>query len=151
MNCEQYLFSSATKSSLSNFHICSKKLKIWGKSFDSSEQAYQYFKGIFHDKQNLVERILAEKSSVGCYKLGKRVRTSKLWRGEKVHVMLHILKHKLYQCEEFRAELLGNKDKVFCENTVNHFWGLGKNQEGANTLGVLLHMLVGVWELDNMY
>ena len=150
MNYERYLFSSSTKSTLSNFHKCSVTLRIWGKEFDSSEQAYQYFKALFHDKQDLVDKILTEKTSIGCYRLGKRVKTSKLWQAEKVQVMLHILKHKLYQCKEFQAELLGNKDKVFCEATVNHFWGLGKQGTGLNTLGVLLHILVGVWEMDHL-
>ena len=150
MNYERYLFSSATGSSLSNFHLCSQKLRIWNLAFDSSEQAYQYFKALFHSRLDLTERILNEKSSIGCYRLGKRIQTSKLWQREKSHVMFHILKHKVYQCSEFRAELLANQSKVFCENTLNHFWGLGRNGRGLNTLGVLLHMLVGFWEADHL-
>ena len=62
--------------------------------------------------------------------------------------MFHILKHKVYQCTEFREELLLHRDKVFCEDTKNQFWGLGKGGKGLNTLGVLLHMLVAFWDVE---
>ena len=151
MSYQEYRFASATGSTLSNFHLCSKKLKIWGLEFSSSEQGYQYFKALFHHRLDIATQILNESSSLRCYRLGKRVKTSKLWRAEKVLVMQHILRHKLYQCQEFRAELLCNKDKVFVESTNNRFWGRNEQGKGLNTLGVLLHSLVGYWELECLF
>ena len=151
MNYERYLFSSSSKSTLSNFHQGSVALKIWGKTFISSEQAYQYFKALFHCKFDIAGKICRQRNSLACYRLGKQIRTSNLWREEKVHVMFHILKHKVYQCVEFREELLGNRNKVFCEDTRNSFWGLGKGGKGLNTLGVLMHMLVVFWEMEMLY
>ena len=52
--------------------------------------------------------------------------------------MLHILKHKYWQCVEFRKELHDNSDCIFIEDTGNKFWGR-QGDTGANTLGVLLH------------
>ena len=121
-----------------------------GVKFDSSEQCYQYFKALFHNRHQLCLQILTQRSALKCYKLGKRIVASLLWHEEKIHVMLHILKHKLYQCAEFRCELLQNQSKVFTENTKNKFWGIGSNGKGLNTLGVLLHQVVLAWELDNL-
>lgn len=150
MNYERYLFSSASRSTLSNFYQGSRRLCIWNKSFASSEQAYQHFKAVFHGHWEIAVEILREGTSVGCYRLGKGIKTSTLWQKEKVRVMLHILKHKVYQCAEFREELLQNRNKVFCEDTKNQFWGLGKGGKGLNTLGVLLHMLVVFWDMERL-
>lgn len=150
MSFERYMFNSACNSALSNFHTVQGKLTVWGIKFDSSEQCYQYFKALFHGKQQLCTKILKQHSALKCYKLGKSIVTSQLWRQEKVDVMFHILMHKLYQCTEFRQELLQNQCKVFTENTKNRFWGIGHSGEGLNTLGVLLHKVVLAWELDHL-
>jgi ribA/ribD-fused uncharacterized protein len=119
--------------------------------FISSEQAYQYFKALFHARWKLIPQILSCTTSLGCYRLGKSVVTTARWNKEKVEVMLHILRHKIYQCPDFREELL-HYDKcvhVFVENTPDTFWGIG-NGKGLNTLGALLHYVLTEWQVDHL-
>lgn len=134
---QRHLFSSRTSSPLSNFH--STKIEIWGMSFHCSEQAYQFFKCQFNREAVRGQLILHAKTAKQCYFIGKECSTSKLWDEEKPHVMLHILKKKFFQCPEFRVELEKFKDYILVEDTSNHFWGRGVNDQGLNTLGVLLH------------
>ncbi len=146
----EYLFCSSTGSSLSNFFYCD--LKVWGHKFCSVEQAYQWFKACFHKSWVNADAILATQDSHAVYKLGRGIITTKLWHEQKVHVMLHLLKHKLAQCDQFKQELLENKDCIFVEFCGNRFWGRNVNHQGSNTLGVLMHMLICDWECNtSMY
>ena len=116
-------------------------------TFSSSEQAYQYFKALFHSKYYKCTGILKTHNPSRIYAIGHSIVTSKVWEGERVKVMLHILRHKLYQCESFRAELLAAADTaVFTEATRDKFWAIG-NGSGLNTLGVLLH----IWSMSVMW
>ena len=133
----KHLFSSKNQSPLSNFHPCT--LHLWNLTFESSEQAYQYFKCHFHGCWGKVDRILVARSAKDCYFIGKACKTSLKWKAEKVQVMLHILKHKYFQCDLFRQELGKFHEYILVEDTANHFWGKGSDGHGLNTLGVLLH------------
>lgn len=133
----QHLFSSKTNSPLSNFHPC--LIRLWNLTFSSSEQAYQFFKCHFHGCWGRVNKILNARTAKECYFIGRSCKTSKEWKSEKVHVMLHILKHKFFQCELFRNELDKLQDHILIEDTKNYFWGRGSDGYGLNTLGVLLH------------
>lgn len=132
----KHFFSSYDNSPLSNFYKAD--IRIWNSVFHSSEQVYQYFKCIFHGCWRKANEIRKTRSVKACYRIGKSCRTSKLWQQEKVAVMLHILKHKYYQCREFKAELEKFDGFVLIENTNNEFWGRGKYGKGLNTLGALL-------------
>ena len=135
-----YKFSSRTGSTFSNFFACN--LLVWGVLFASSEHAYQYWKAVCHHKWGIAQKILSSKDPRVAFRLGRRIRTGKNWQEEKVGVMTHVLWHKLYQCEPFRAELLGVPGTaVFVEDTSNWFWGRGSDNNGLNTLGVLLHVV----------
>ena len=142
---ERYYFCSGRRSTLSNFYKC--RVKIWNLSFSSSEQAYQYFKALFHDKPRLISRILATDNPHRIYRYGHSIPTCEMWKSERVEVMLHILRHKLYQCPEFRSELLSTGDLVLTEQTSDSFWAIG-NGFGWNTLGVLLHCVKLEYELE---
>ena len=100
---EKYYFSSKSGSSLSNFHKV--VVRIWGIEFVHSEQAYQYFKCIFHHQWVKAGRIRSCADPRKCFRVGRSVVTSSSWQLEKPKVMLHILKHKFHQCKEFREEL----------------------------------------------
>ena len=143
---ERYYFSSGKKSTLSNFHCCT--LRIWGKTFSSSEQAYQYFKALFHGKKFKVRAILRENNPSRIYAIGHAIGVNALWKEERVYVMLHILRHKLYQCAAFREELMKSDGKVLTEYTSDSFWAFGVDGKGSNTLGVLLHVIKMEWELE---
>lgn len=143
---ERYRFSSGKKSALSNFYLC--PIKIWGKCFSSSEQAYQYFKALFHSEFDTIRDILSTCNPHEIYAIGHAIPVTRLWKKERVHVMLHILRHKLYQCEIFREELLRSGDKILTEQTRDMFWAVGVSGNGQNTLGVLLHVVKMEWELE---
>ena len=143
---ERYYFSSQRSSTLSNFYRC--RLKIWGKEFSSSEKAYQYFKALFHNKTSVVHSILRLDNPRKIYRLGHAIRTCKLWEKERVAVMLHILRHKLHQCYEFKNELLATGDLILTEQTSDSFWAIAQGS-GWNTLGVLLHIVKLECKLDN--
>ena len=73
---------------LSNFYnIGGKKLHYSGKSFNSSEQAYQYTKAIFHGEKNLSKEILRTTDPHRIKKLGD-FRESVAWKKEKVAVLI---------------------------------------------------------------
>ena len=118
---------------------------MWNLTFSSTEQAYQYFKCLFHGEEDKISKILLAKKAVDCYYIGKSCKTSQLWKEEKVHVMLHLLKHKFYQCEHFKVELSKFSDCILIEDTKNYFWGRGQDGKGLNTLGVLLHEVWSGW------
>lgn len=142
----RHLFNYASGSPLSNFYNC--ELLIWGKTFSSSEQGYQYFKAVFHELMVLAEQIRATHDPKKVYRLGKAIVTSKAWEAQKVGLMLHILRHKWWQSGQFRAHVELYKDCVFTEDTRNAFWGIGRNGDGINTLGVLLHVINAEAELQ---
>ena len=142
---KKHYFSSRTGSSLSNFYMC--EIDLWNWQFQSSEQAYQFFKCVFHNEKAKADRIKRTVSPLACYRIGKAVRTSVLWKNEKVHVMLHILKCKFHQCMTFRQELKAFRSWIFVEDTANRFWGRGKNGKGLNTLGALMHRVLLECEL----
>ena len=131
---------------LSNFYSC--RLQIWGKVFSSSEKAYQYFKALFHEETLVKNSILRLDNPRKIYRLGHAIRTCELWDKKGVAVMLHILRHKLHQCDEFRVELLATGDLILTEQTADSFWAIAQGS-GWNTLGVLLHIVKLEYELDN--
>ena len=131
-----YKFNSKSGSSLSNFFIST--LLIWGVTFVSSEQAYQWYKALDNGDSQLADLILKESNSHRIYKLGKKVKTKPVWNTKKYYVMKNILCEKYDQCEIFRTELDKTKNCILVEDTPNEVWGHGKYGTGRNLLGVLL-------------
>ena len=131
-----YFFSSATKSSLSNFHQID--LIFDGISYKSSEQAYQHQKALFHNYNKIARDILSSADPRKNLRSGKLIKTDVSWKGRKITIMARILEEKFFQCPEFRAELSESRNKVLVENTPNVDWGIGSNGKGNNKLGVLL-------------
>ena len=133
---------------LSNFYnIGGNKLHYSGKSFNSSEQAYQYTKAIFHGEKNVSKEILHTTDPRRIKKLGD-FRESVAWKNEKVAFLQEILLKKAVCCSDFRAEV-SDPNAVFVEAVQDPFWGSGMNYEetcnatpgqwtGANVMGTLL-------------
>ena len=133
---------------LSNFYnIGGNKLHYSGKSFNSSEQAYQYTKAIFHGEKNLSKEILHTTDPRRIKKLGD-FRESVAWKKEKVAFLQEILLRKAVCCSDYRAEV-SDPNAVFVEAVQDPFWGSGMNYEetcnarpgqwtGANVMGTLL-------------
>jgi predicted NAD-dependent protein-ADP-ribosyltransferase YbiA (DUF1768 family) len=124
----RHFFNWVSGSTLSNFYGC--QLKLWGREFSSSEQCYQWFKAWFHWKFAIAEEIGRTVDAVKIYRLGKSIVTVRAWQREKVDIMLHILRHKWWQCEQFKRELVAFDQCILTENTKNHFWVLVKLEKG---------------------
>ena len=112
-----YYFSSATNSTLSNFHLT--ELTFDGIVYQSSEQAYQHQKALYHNCNKIAKDILSSPDPRKNLRFGKLITTDISWKGKKVSTMTRILEEKFFQCPEFRAELFVSKDKVLVEYTPN--------------------------------
>ena len=88
------------------------------------------FKAWFHWKFAIAEEIGCTVDPVKIYRLGKSIVTVRAWQREKVDIMLHILRHKWWQCEQFKRELVAFDQCILTENTKNHFWVLVKLEKG---------------------
>jgi len=134
---ENIILFKGKDSPLSNLHIIEEKLVYKGIHFNSSEQAYQWEKCIFHNNHTLANLILEEKDPYKQMKIGGLIIGNPIWQDKKRDCMREILKFKLIDCETYRAALKESKDSVLIENTNHPFWGRGKSNLGKNNLGAL--------------
>jgi ribA/ribD-fused uncharacterized protein len=137
-------------SPFSNFYKV--KMDIAGKTFNSSEQYYQYQKCTACGENELAGEILKESEPINIYRLAKKVKnTDHTWNDKMAKEHMEIaLMAKFSQNEELKQELLDTGDKKFIEcNSHDLFWSCGlkimnnaadepRNWTGQNNLGVLL-------------
>lgn len=112
--------------------------------FDTSEAVYHWekFKGnVPTQEQITIQRMIREAPSAhDAFKIAERNRKHRRrnWDGEKVGVMLRILRAKADQHEYVRRKLLETGDRILIEcSWRDDFWGWGPNRDGQNMLGKL--------------
>ena len=138
---------------LSNHYTCD--LNVFNNDFKSVEHAF-YWK-MAHDmgKEELAADIKSAKHAGIVKRISKGIASDEdrfLWEKENVGLMEELLEAKANQCEDFKALLLHNREKIFAEATFRKFWGTGASEfvsantdpeywPGQNMLGCLLNDL----------
>lgn len=136
-------------STLSNFYELKTPIKIklpFGSEFQktytftSIESAFQASKTL---NLNEIDNMVANCKTAGQFKrYGRRITLRPDWEDIKVKVMLHLVKLKAMNCEEFVKTLVSiPDDKIIVEMNYwgDVFWGVSnKTLKGNNTLGRIL-------------
>ena len=140
MSCDQrqHRFRGG-RSPLSNFY--ETQMTMWGISFRSSEQCYQYSKAISMNDHLAANEILRARAPREAKAVGDRIHTDDRWRNMRVNSMSEILQEKARQCKQFREHLEHTQPETLIEDTEHEFWGRGKHGQGHNMLGHLLMRL----------
>ena len=108
---------------LSNFYEF--KLKLFDRTFGSSESAYQYCKAVFHKYYEVAEDLVYARSGLAAKAISHKVPTDPEWHEIKADVMRVIIDAKMEQCHHFRKFMLARPETVFIENTDNEYWARG--------------------------
>ena len=114
-------------------------IEIWGKTFQTSEHAYQWKKySISHP--DIAEKIFNATSPNQVKKISDAHKKdiSLEFHNKKVGIMEEILRVKADQHEKVRKTLKKTGDKEIVENSpTDSFWGIGPKKDGQNILGKL--------------
>ena len=112
---------------LSNFYPCT--IRVFERTFASSEHAYQFMKAMSHGKVNVAKDIIQARNACEAKRLGKRVITERVWETERLEVMRQIIRRK-YECvPRYRHELM--KAELIIVEAVpgDNFWSCGLSKE----------------------
>ena len=134
-----YFYSKTTEwSELSNFYP--QGFEESGVYWSSVEHYFQAQKFIGSEMTEYRERIRAAGSPQHAKSLG-RTRKHPIrpdWDDIRDEIMLHALRQK-FGHPRLREVLLATKNRVLVENSpFDTYWGIGRNGNGKNRLGVLL-------------
>lgn len=88
---------------LSNFYPC--QIRINGRLFVSSEQAFQYHKAVICERDDTALAIKSNKDPEEVKKLGDKLDTCPEWKIKKRALMKRVLAHKFKQNLKIRAKL----------------------------------------------
>ena len=132
---------------MSNFYILESRLHYKGHSFNTSEQAYQWQKAVFHKKYNAARKVLQARTPEAQKGEGRKVKTNKKWDISKRNFMTQILKQKLKCSKAYRRCLRESGSQTLVEDTADEFWGRGENGRGRNILGTI-HCYIRACVLD---
>ena len=123
---------------LSNFYPC--KISWRHQTFNSVEQAYQWYKAIAHDSQSTANKILKCEKAIDC----KRIANDELpalndtWDIHKLDIIYNLLITKGQQCAKFFEELVQSVGYDIVHPVKDAFWGSGKHGEGHEHFSKLL-------------
>lgn len=119
---------------LSNFYPVSFSIeKI---EFNSSEQAFMYYKCLTFDKNNkeLLSKILQEFNPNKIKKLGRSVKNfnEEIWNELKYDIMLKCIREKFLQNHNIKQRLIETHSKYLYEASPwDKIWGIGYDKETA--------------------
>lgn len=122
---------------LSNLYRCTVEFE--GRIFRSSEDAYQFGKP---RDPCVAEWIISAPKPHLCAAAGHSLLSFDIvpeWNNLKVPRMTRILNAKFSQHPDLAERLLETYPRLLIENSqTDAFWGIGKNRNGRNMLGILL-------------
>lgn len=137
----------SSHSYLSNFFPC--HIRINGKFYTSSEQAYQHSKAIVCERDDTALSIKATNDPEKAKHLGDKLDTCPEWEIKKRAIMKCVVTHKFKQNLDLKTKLQSTAGMKLLECTTNRYWGTGRrldsplwsvsnNYEGRNELGLIL-------------
>jgi len=109
--------------------------ELEGQYWPTAEHYYQAHK---FEGLPLVDNILAATTGTQAHALGNQwfKRKRKNWKSNRRVWMTRALYRKVSEHEDVREALLATGDDLLIETSLyNHFWGIGRDQRGENTLG----------------
>ena len=114
------------------------KVKVFEKTFNTSEQAYGYQKAVYHNQQEKARAILEASDPWKYLRIHTTIETADDWERDKEDYMLEILRAKYQGCDGYRSFLENCKDSEFLqfefrEDTNHLYWGGrhgGLNRQG---------------------
>ena len=142
-----YYYFQGTRHPMSNLYKCS--LTFRGQIYNSSEQAYQHQKALFHQDKVVADLILTATSGLHALHLAKNLKLTTAWEAEKVDCMRDVISCKLSQCPALRYVCREHQAFIWIEAAPSKFWGAGlyplecqstpRHQwPGQNTFGQIL-------------
>ena len=119
---------------LSNFYPI--KFSIENTEFNSSEQAFMYYKCLLFDRNNkdLLSHILQESNPNKIKKMGRKVKNfdEKTWNVEKYNIMVKCVREKFLQNQNIKQNLIETYPKHLYEASPwDKIWGIGYDKEIA--------------------
>ena len=121
----------------SNFEPC--EIKLEGKTFSSSEQAFMYYKALTFDSKEIAKQILATSKPAEAKRLGRKIigYDDDKWSKVRYDVMLKVCRAKYSQNERLKQKLLQYKGLMFVEaSPVDKIWGIGLGQDDTRALDI---------------
>ena len=109
--------------------------ELEGQFWPTAEHYYQAHK---YEGLPMAKTILAAASGSEAHVLGNRwfKRKAKGWKSNRRLWMTRALYRKTQEHSEVKEALLASGDELLIETSLyNHFWGIGRDQRGENTLG----------------
>lgn len=141
-----YSGSGEKTSFLSNF--ATARFEIDGHSFSCVEQYFQWAKMKMFGRDNVADKILAATSPSSMKSLARRGKGALLekseleaWEPASIGVMRRAVEAKFFQNPRLMEMLLDTGDSVLVERLPSKGdkkWGVGKNNQGRNLLGITL-------------
>ena len=133
---------------LSNFYPC--KVHVHGKTFHSSEHAYQYMKAMKNDRAEVAERIVQLDCARQVKFLSHQIKTNQAWQDTKQDTMRVIIEAKSRDVPEYRSALLNSAEVIAEAVPGDTYWSCGLSKSdviwtrrsrwpGRNVMGEL-HM-----------
>ncbi len=122
---------------LDNFSAHS--VRIWGKKFQTVEQAYQWKK--FSSAEPIIaKKIFRAESPFEAKRIAdeNKDKIPPAWfeKGGRVKAMEELLRAKAEQHEDVRRKLKETGNRQIVENSpTDNFWGIGPKRNGKNTVG----------------
>ena len=117
---------------LCNFYPCN--VNVYDRTFDSSEQAYQW-RFIQHlGRDDLAEEILTATTAAKAKEVASRVprHLHGTWHDVKLDIMNEILRAKVRCCPEFKTALIQSAEKELAEAVrYDRFWSCGLSTRDA--------------------
>jgi ribA/ribD-fused uncharacterized protein len=113
------------------------QIRIWGKTFPTVEQAFQYQKFVGANEP-WARKIQHAPSPWLAKRLAwQKTIDAKAWDARREAVMRELIQAKLIQHEDVRLALKQTQKRAILENSDSEetFWGIGKGYDGLNTLG----------------
>lgn len=100
--------------------------------------AEHYYQAHKFEGLPLAKTIMQVNAGVEAHKLGNQwfKRKAKGWKANRRLLMTRALYRKTQEHQAVREALLATGDDLLIETSLyNHFWGIGRDQRGKNTLG----------------
>lgn len=95
--------------------------------FESTEQAFQYKKALFHDSNQIATKILTTRDPFEHKRLGNLITPVQQWRDTEANIMSELLMYKFTQSKSLADLLLSTGDKQLHEATTDPKWAIGSS------------------------
>lgn len=121
---------------LSNFHASS--VNVYGRTFATSEHAYQYGKAMTLCDYDTAEKVFAAETPAQAKRLGSQLRVhawlEETWNATIAGIMTHVCTKKFQQNRLDRDFLLSTAKKQLVEASSDQLWGCGWPLSSPNVL-----------------